>query len=261
MTVPHMPPSVTVVPCYNEEHRLQRSMVIELSALTDGHVLLVNDGSTDRTAHLIDELADDVPARIHALHLPTNQGKAEAVRSGILAALDWKPAVVAYCDADFAAPPGEVARLITTLTEHGELQAVLGSRVAMLGTNIDRSPARHYLGRFFATAASLTIGMPVYDTQCGAKAFRVTPTLLAAMSTPFPSRWAFDVELLSRLHRPLSPVPAVPLEQFREVPLHCWRDMRHSKLTIGAALRSGVDLVRLGYRLRRPQGSKSSSAA
>ena len=183
------------------------------------------------------------------------------MRQGIRAAFEWRPELVAFCDADFAAPPGEVARLVSILAEDDELHAVLGSRVAMLGAR-DRPVAVAALsGRIFATFASLVIGMPVYDTQCGAKAFRVTPTLVAAVSSPFRVGWAFDVELLSRLHAPGEPVPPVRLDGFREVPLRCWRDMRHSKLTVGAALRSGIELAQLGWRLRRVHGSKSSGAA
>ena len=60
--------------------------------------------------------------------------------------------------------------------------------------------ARHYVGRLFATASSLILDMTVYDTQCGAKVLRAGPALRAALATPFHSRWAFDVELLGRLH-------------------------------------------------------------
>ena len=94
-----------------------------------------------------------------------------------------------------------MARLVDTLADDEHLQVVIGSRVGLLGHDIDRSLRRHYLGRIFATVSSAVLDLPVYDTQCGAKAFRVTPALRAALADPFTSRWAFDVELLGRLRR------------------------------------------------------------
>ena len=89
----------------------------------------------------------------------------------------------------------------------------------MLGYDIDRSAVRHYLGRVFATAASLILQARVYDTQCGAKLFRAGPALSDALATPFLSRWAFDVEFLGRLLIGSPAVPPLPLSAVVEVPL------------------------------------------
>jgi hypothetical protein len=128
----------------------------------------------------------------------------------------------------------------------------MGSRVQLLGHAIQRRHGRHYLGRVFATCASLSLGLPVYDTQCGAKLFRHTPALVSALAAPFTSRWVFDVELLARLVCPRPGITAIAMERIREEPLLSWTDIPGSKLRPAAALRCGLDLLRLGLKLRRP---------
>jgi hypothetical protein len=118
--------------------------------------------------------------------------------------------------------------------------------VALLGHRIRRSATRHYLGRVYATASSLILGLQVYDTQCGAKVFRATPALRAALQDPFRSRWAFDVELLARLTRGTGTVPPVAAEALLEVPLEQWADVGGSKMGPREAITAVVDLARIG---------------
>ncbi len=258
-----------VVPCFNEAARLDPAQLDALAAAADAHVLAVDDGSTDDTAALLDKLVAADPDRYQLLSLNTNGGKGEAVRRGLLEAVASGADLVAYCDADFATPPEEVARLVTTLRSDDGVGVVLGSRVALMGSDIHRSAFRHYTGRLFATAGSLVLGVPVYDTQCGAKAFRVTDTLRNALASPFVSRWAFDVELLGRLlqqsaagpsaARPSADGPSAATDpgpgRFVELPLHQWREPGGSKLTARAGLRAAVDLVRIRRVLRGASGS------
>jgi dolichyl-phosphate beta-glucosyltransferase len=244
-----------VVPCFNEATRLDPAQVAELVTSADARVLLVDDGSTDDTVAVLDKLAASDPDRCEVLALGTNRGKGEAVRHGLLAAVASGADLVAYCDADFATPPAEVARLVATLRADHRVGVVLGSRVALMGSDIRRSAFRHYTGRLFATASSLVLGVPVYDTQCGAKAFRVTDALQQALASPFVSRWAFDVELLGRLLQESATHPPAGAHRFVELPLHQWREPGGSKLTARAGLRASVDLVRIRRVLRGARGS------
>jgi hypothetical protein len=154
--------------------------------------------------------------------------------------------VVGYLDADLSTPVQEMRRILDVLTARSDIDVVLGSRVALLGRAVHRSAARHYLGRVFATVASTTLGLPVYDTQCGAKAFRAGVPLRAALGSHFDSRWAFDVELLGRLLD-----VGVPRTAFFELPLDSWRDVSGSKLSAPAMLKAGLDVVGIGLRRRR----------
>ena len=99
---------------------------------------------------------------------------------------------------------------------------------------------RHYLGRAYATLASSALGITVYDTQCGAKVFRVNDALGAALAEPFRSAWAFDVELLHRLLHGSATAEAIAEDALVEVPLTTWRDVGGSKLRFGPRpLRAG----------------------
>ena len=231
-----------VVPCYNEAARLDAA---PLRAFVDGHaeasLLLVDDGSTDATAAVLDWLAAERPGRIRALSLTPNAGKAEAVRRGLRDALAAGAEIVGYLDADLSTPPAEIDDLLAALARPG-VQVALGARVGMLGYDIDRSAVRHYLGRVFATAASIILRARVYDTQCGAKLFRAGPALSEALSTAFLSRWAFDVELLGRLLIGTAGVPALPLAAIVEVPLPVWHDVKGSKLGLTGMAQTLRDL-------------------
>jgi hypothetical protein len=125
----------------------------------------------------------------------------------------------------------------------------IGARVGMLGYNIERSAVRHYLGRVFATAASVILQARIYDTQCGAKLFRANAALSEALAVPFLSRWAFDVELLGRLLIGTPDVPGLPLDAIVEVPLPVWHDVQGSKLRLGGMTRTLADLARVANDL------------
>ena len=238
-----MPDAVhIVVPCFDEELRLD---VDELVRLGDRvHLHLVDDGSRDGTVGVLNAIAARSPnARVHVLS--KNAGKAEAVRKGLLAALADGADVVGFLDADLSTGVDAMLALVDE-SARTDVDVVLGSRVLMLGRAIARSPSRHYLGRVFATAASLALGLPVYDTQCGAKLFRRTPALVHAVSTPFHARWAFDVELLSRLLR-----AGLDVNRVVEVPLQAWRDVKGSKVTAAGSAKALADLAWIAVRHRR----------
>lgn len=240
-----------VIPCFEEATRLQPPGVATLVAADRTHVLLVDDGSRDGTPALLRSLAEAHPGRVSVLTLGTNQGKGEAVRRGLLQALADGAGVVGFLDADFATPPREWLRMADHLEaerpETERLEVVLGARLLRAGARIERGTVRHVVGRLFATLASLRLEEPFYDTQCGAKAFRRSAALQAALAQPFRSRWAFDVELLSRL---LEGEPPIPFEAMEELPLRAWRDQSGSKLGLRSALGATLEVVRLPRRRR-----------
>lgn len=236
-----------VVPCFNEAARLDASGLRQLAGTVD-LTLFVDDGSTDATADRLAALVAEHPGRFELLRLPRNRGKAEAVRAGLRELVD-RYDVVGYFDADLATPVTELARMAELLDARDDCSAVLASRVALLGHSVHRHAARHYLGRLYATGASLVLGVPVYDTQCGAKLFRVGAALRAAIGTPFPDRWSFDVELLARLLRPAQGVTPVRSQHLIEMPLREWRDVGGSKLNPLGAGRALIALAGVRRRM------------
>ncbi len=239
-----MPKTIIVVPCYNEEKRLDIEGYRRFLASPEIELLFVNDGSKDGTPMVLAALCERLGGCASYFDLPVNVGKAEAVRAGLLRCLAEGAEITGYFDADLATPPEEMIRLVRTLDER-KATVALAARVALLGTRIERSHMRHYLGRVFATIASLILRIRVYDTQCGAKVFRTVPAFRQAVAVPFCTRWIFDVELLGRLKRGSHASAGVPLEMFVEMPLEEWRDVAGSKLHPMDFPKTFIDLWRV----------------
>ena len=241
------------VPCFNEERRLPIARFREfLATQPDVGFVFVDDGSTDGTRELLGELAESAPERVRLLSFGANRGKAEAVRRGVLEALEGAPRFVGYWDADLATPLESIALLRGVLETHPACEIAMAARVHLLGRRIQRSPVRHYLGRLSATSIALVLGMRVYDTQCGAKLFRNGPGLRKLFEEPFLSGWIFDVEILARRIAQGRAGGSRPAgEVIVECPLPEWTDVSGSKLRPGAYLRSVADLLRIRRRYLR----------
>jgi glycosyltransferase involved in cell wall biosynthesis len=239
---------VIVVPCYDEAERLDPGEILRLAETVDVH--LADDGSRDRTADVFAKIAADSAGRVVAVSNGRNLGKAETVRRHMLAACHEGASAVGFLDADLATPVAELRRILQVF-EARRAEAATGARIALAGRDIRRSAARHYAGRVFSTFASLAIGTTYYDTQCGAKVFRNSEALRAALAEPFLSRWAFDVELLGRLLAGAPAVAPVAASSLVEVPLEVWHDVAGSKLTLSDSWRSGLELALIWRDLRR----------
>ena len=186
-----------VIPCYNESERLDtQAYVSELSTNPNLTLIFVNDGSKDATIDVLRSIHSksnsQVQDRIHILSYSDNQGKATAVQRGLLWAYALSnnspaPAFLNNCeiigneiieakyfgfwDADLATPFSELTWFFH-LAKDSDPDMIIGSRVARLGSKIDRTVFRHYSGRLFATFISQGLGWKVHDTQCGAKIFK-----------------------------------------------------------------------------------------
>ena len=243
-------PTVTVIPCFNEEARLDIHQIELMLEEPKMSLLLVDDGSTDNTKATIVNLSQQFPGRVELLSMTTNVGKAEAVRAGMQQAIESGARCIGFADADFATPAGELLRLSSNLLNRDDIKAVFGSRILRLGAEIYRSMSRHYLGRVFATIASSILMMGVYDTQCGAKYFRVSDALRESLKDPFFSRWAFDVELIGRLKYGVHNQAGYADSEFLEIPLEYWDDKSGSKISLPDKFRVLAELARIALYIR-----------
>jgi glycosyltransferase involved in cell wall biosynthesis len=235
-----------VVPCYNEERRLPRQAFMAfLRTHPDISLCFVDDGSTDGTLGVLNQLRAQLPDQILVLTVAPNGGKAEAVRAGVRhahATGGWP--LIGYWDADLSTPLSEVEGLRRALDEQPSCVLAMGSRVKRLGSHVERRVLRHVLGRMFATASSQMLGLAVYDSQCGAKLFRRDLVPLLFRDT-FITRWLFDLELLARLRETRG---AEALKGVVEVPLGIWVEVGGSKL--GMTEMAGVPMELLQLRAR-----------
>jgi len=232
-----------IIPCYNEESRLSTKDYESFIARNPHFTLFfVDDGSTDQTLRALMQISTQYLDRIVVLPLETNSGKAEAVRRGIEKALSHHSYdYLGYWDADLATPLSEIYRFEKIIREESPW-VVLGSRVVRAGAHMERIWYRHILGRSFATVVGITTGIPIYDTQCGAKFFKQDIARLI-FNTKFISNYLFDIELFMRIKREFGTV--VFLENIHELSLTKWKDISESKIRPIDFLRAPLELYKI----------------
>jgi dolichyl-phosphate beta-glucosyltransferase len=192
-----LPAFSLVIPAFNEEGRLRQTLRDALAYLREttpaSELIVVNDGSTDRTSAVVREVFSETSSAATRLleHSP-NRGKGAAVREGLLAA---KHSIALFSDADFSTPIDEAPKLINPIAA-GELDVAFGSRALDRSLIGQHQPwRREQGGRVFNLIVRLATGLPFWDTQCGFKAFQLEnfrPVLEQAKTDGF----GFDVELL-----------------------------------------------------------------
>lgn len=237
-----MSATAIIIPCYNEGTRLNKEAFLSfLANKKTYHLFFVDDGSTDNTFKVLTELKAINSSQITILKNDKNLGKGETVRKGMLAAYNTNNfAQIGFLDADLSTPLTEFVVLTDFLTQHNK-KAVFGSRLKRVGAAIERSSLRHFVGRFFATLISWTIKISFYDTQCGAKVFSsdVIPSII---STPFVSRWLFDVEIILRLKQLLRKEIVTLLYEY---PINEWREVEGSKITWKDGIKIPLELLKI----------------
>lgn len=262
-------PSLAIVlPAYNEAERIGPALD-ELfgylhrsgAAARDGalgaaslpaaiEVLVVDDGSTDHTAAIVEarpEANGDGPGgTTMRLLRVAHGGKGAAVRSGMLEA---DADLIVFADADMATPPDQLPLLVAALADH---DVAIGSRIQPDGSDMRASQPsyRRLLGRVFHVLASFWVVGPVRDTQCGFKGFTraAAHDLFARQEI---TSIVFDVELIYLARRRGYRLAVVPIR---------WYDRRGSRMRArpGLAFRVAWDLFRIPL-IHRASGRGAAS--
>ena len=183
-----------IIPAYNESARIGNALseVLRCVQERDWHaeIVVVNDGSTDRTAAIVQEFAQLHP-EVRLMEIPENRGKGYSVRHGMLHAVGE---ILMFTDADLSAPMEEAERLFDALRQGADID--IGSRWLDRRRQTVHQPLyRQFFGRCFNVITRLVMGLPFKDTQCGFKAFR-RPVAQTIFQLQRIERWGFDPELL-----------------------------------------------------------------
>jgi dolichyl-phosphate beta-glucosyltransferase len=226
-----------VIPAYNEESRLPATLDrilawVESGAMNVGEIIVVDDGSSDRTA----AVAELYPA-IRLLRNPGNRGKGYAVRNGMLKA---QGAWILYTDADLSAPIEDAVKLYSAAIAQDAAVAIGSRALDRSLVAVHQSAFREYSGRFFNVMMRLLTGLPFHDTQCGFKLYRADAAQ-AIFSRQQLDGFSFDVEDLYLASR-------LGLKTI-EVPVH-WSNVEGTKVSLRQGIKSFTDLARI--RLRQP---------
>lgn len=185
-----------IIPAYNEEQRLPGSLeavksYLDSKAFDFVEVLVVDDGSKDRTAQIVKETALR-DSRVRLVSNPGNRGKGYAVRHGMQEAKgEW----ILFTDADLSAPIEELDKLIAAVKRENA-DGAIGSRAidrSLVGRH--QSFARELAGRTFNLLMRLATGLPYRDTQCGFKMLNSDAARVVSARQQSDG-FGFDVEIL-----------------------------------------------------------------
>ena len=248
-----------ILPAYNESERLSESIPKVLEYVRErgfaAEIIVVNDGSSDRTADVVRRFAAANPM-IVLLENPGNRGKGYSVRNGMLHA---RGEVALFTDADLSSPITEADKLFGALSAGADV--AIGSRWLQRELQTERQPLmRQLYGRLFNLGLRVVLGLRYKDTQCGFKAFN-RRAIDIVFTRQRIERWGFDPELLFLADKFTLKTLEVAVE---------WAHDHRSKLhPVRDGLRMGIEMLNIRWnailgRYRKPMlvaARKSSPAS
>jgi CheY-like chemotaxis protein len=237
-----------VIPCYNEEERLSSTEFKDFAHKNLGyHLCFVNDGSTDKTLEVLEELRKGNESNISVYNCEKNGGKAEAVRQGMLHLhKDTQFDYIGFLDADLSTDFRDFDDLVQTL-EKSDFKIVSGSRMSRMGADITKESARKIISMTINLIIRSILRMPFNDTQCGAKIMTrdIVPMLFEKV---FITKWIFDVEIFMRMRKHFGKAKVIQL--ICEQPLKRWIHADGSKLSMKDSVKIVGQLAKIAISYR-----------
>lgn len=233
-----------IIPCYNEETRINKSAFENFIKSSENyHLCFVNDGSKDKTLDVLKAIQQTDQKKVSVIDMKRNSGKAAAVRAGARY-LHTKSDIehIGFIDADLSTDFEDFIALDDTLKRNTTLKMVFGSRAKDNdGDGIKKDPLRAIFSKVIKMCVFLILGLPIQDTQCGAKVFKkeLIPVIYAKS---FLSKWLFDVELFIRLKKYMGGKTQV-MEVIHEQALNRWVHVDDSKLGLKDSLEIPLRLL------------------
>ena len=227
-----------IVPAYNEERRLPATLDRILSYLAaenlgSHEILVVDDGSTDGTAALVEDYSRTHPG-VRLVRNPGNRGKGYAVRNGMLSGRgEW----LLFTDADLSAPIEELHNLFAAVRERGAAIAIGSRAIDRSLVSVHQSALREYSGKLFNLVVRASSGLPFRDTQCGFKLYR-RDAAQAVFALQLLDGFSFDVEDLYIARRLGFKAVEVPVR---------WANAEGTKVSARAGAQSFLDVLKVRW--------------
>ncbi|PIT90780.1 MAG: hypothetical protein COU22_00270 [Candidatus Komeilibacteria bacterium CG10_big_fil_rev_8_21_14_0_10_41_13] len=219
-----------IIPAYNEEKRLSRTLTEVLGSLKDApwpyEIIVVDDGSRDKTS----EIARETP-QVRVIRHQINLGKGRAVKAGVAEA---KGELILFMDADHSTPIEELNNFLKAI-DHYDI--IIGSRALKDSEVIKRQGLiKELSGKLGNRLIRLVTGLDFQDTQCGFKLFNRSSLIIFNKQTL--DRWGFDFELLLIAKKAGFKILEMPVK---------WQNDSHSKVTFFSYFQTLSDLIKIYF--------------